>query len=68
MCAAIGVASRQALIDAVVPPAIKRSVAMALPAPVTEAQGLAELKAIASRNKLLKSFIGRGYYGTHTPA
>lgn len=67
MCAAIGVASRQALIDAVVPPAIKRSAAMALPAPVTEAQGLAELKAIASKNKLLKSFIGQGYYGTHTP-
>ncbi len=67
MCAAIGVASRQALIDAVVPPAIKRSVAMALPAPVTEAQGLAELKAIAGKNQVLKSFIGQGYYGTHTP-
>jgi len=67
MCAAIGVANRQALIDAVVPPAIKRSVGMALPAAVTEAQGLAELKAIAGKNQLLKSFIGQGYYGTHTP-
>lgn len=67
MCAAIGVASRQALIDAVVPPSIKRSAAMALPAPVTEAVGLAELKAIASKNQVLKSFIGQGYYGTHTP-
>ena len=28
---------------------------------------LAELKAIAKQNKLLKSFIGQGYYGTHTP-
>jgi len=28
---------------------------------------LAELKAMASRNKVFKSFIGQGYYGTHTP-
>ena len=28
---------------------------------------LAELKAIAGRNRLLKSFIGQGYHGTHTP-
>ncbi|WP_047472167.1 aminomethyl-transferring glycine dehydrogenase, partial [Delftia sp. ZNC0008] len=31
------------------------------------AQALAELKALAGRNQLLKSFIGQGYYGTHTP-
>ncbi|MBE0588563.1 MAG: aminomethyl-transferring glycine dehydrogenase, partial [Hydrogenophaga sp.] len=28
---------------------------------------LAELKAIAGKNQLFKSFIGQGYYGTHTP-
>jgi glycine dehydrogenase len=67
MCAAIGVASRTALIDAVVPPAIRRSAGMDLPAPVTEAEALAELKAIAGKNQLHKSFIGQGYYGTHTP-
>ncbi|MCE4555924.1 aminomethyl-transferring glycine dehydrogenase [Pelomonas cellulosilytica] len=67
MCAAIGVAGRSALIDAVVPAAIRRSAGMALPAPVTEADALAELKAIAAKNQLHKSFIGQGYYGTHTP-
>ena len=71
MCAAIGVASRSALIDAVVPASIRRSQdakgGMKLPAPITEAGALAELKAIASKNKLYKSFIGQGYYGTHTP-
>lgn len=67
MCAAIGVPSRTALIDAVVPPAIRRSAGMQLPAPVTEAGALAELKAIARKNKLYKSFIGQGYHGTHTP-
>jgi glycine dehydrogenase len=67
MCAAVGVASRSALIDAVVPKSIRRSQGMKLPAPITEAGALAELKAIAGKNKVYKSFIGQGYYGTHTP-
>ena len=37
------------------------------PPATTEAAALAELKAIAGKNQLLKSFIGQGYYGTHTP-
>jgi glycine dehydrogenase len=67
MLSAIGAASRRALIEAVVPPAIARTQPMQLPPAVTEAQALAELKALASRNKVLKSFIGQGYHGTHTP-
>jgi glycine dehydrogenase len=67
MLSVIGAASRRALIEAVVPAAIQRQRGMALPAPVTEAQALAELKAIASKNRVLKSFIGQGYHGTHTP-
>ncbi|KQY81034.1 aminomethyl-transferring glycine dehydrogenase [Pelomonas sp. Root1444] len=67
MCAAVGVASRSALIDAVVPKSIRRAQAMNLPAPITEAGALAELKLIASKNKVYKSFIGQGYHGTHTP-
>ncbi|MFG6455995.1 aminomethyl-transferring glycine dehydrogenase [Roseateles sp. BYS96W] len=67
MCAAVGVASRTALIDAVVPPSIRRAEGMKLPTPITEAGALAELKAIAGKNKVYKSFIGQGYYGVHTP-
>ncbi len=67
MLAAIGLPSRQALIDSVVPASIARAKPMDLPAPVTEAAALAELKAIASKNQVLKSFIGQGYYGTHIP-
>ena len=67
MLSVIGEASRRALIDSIVPRAIARSRGMDLPAPVTEAAALAELKAIASQNRLLKNFIGQGYYGTHTP-
>jgi glycine dehydrogenase len=40
---------------------------MSLPAPASEAQALAELKALAAKNRVLKSFIGQGYHGTHTP-
>ncbi|MCZ2405997.1 MAG: aminomethyl-transferring glycine dehydrogenase [Burkholderiales bacterium] len=67
MLSVIGEASRRALIDSIVPRSIARRRGMDLPAPVTEAQALAELKAIASQNRVLKNFIGQGYYGTHTP-
>ncbi|HWI12309.1 MAG TPA: glycine dehydrogenase (aminomethyl-transferring), partial [Burkholderiaceae bacterium] len=67
MLSVIGAASRRALIEAIVPRGIVRAAPMLLPAPLTEAQALAELKAIASRNRVLKSFIGQGYHGTHTP-
>ena len=67
MLSVIGAASRRALIESIVPRTIARPVPMALPAPLTEAQALAELKGIAAKNKVLKSFIGQGYHGTHTP-
>ncbi|MBI3369149.1 MAG: glycine dehydrogenase (aminomethyl-transferring), partial [Burkholderiales bacterium] len=67
MLSTIGAASRAALLEAIVPAAIRRAAPMQLPAPAGEAAALAELKAIASRNRVLKSFIGQGYHGTHTP-
>ena len=67
MLSVIGEASRRALIDGIVPRSIARSQPMDLPAATTEAGALAELKAFAGKNQLLKSFIGQGYYGTHTP-
>lgn len=67
MLSVIGQASRRALIEAIVPASIKRSQGMQLPPAVTEAQALAELKAIAAQNQVLKSYIGQGYYGTLTP-
>ena len=67
MLSAIGEASRRALIDSIVPRSIARRSAMDLPPACTEADALAELKAIAGKNQVLRSFIGQGYYGTHTP-
>ena len=67
MLSVIGAASRRALIEAIVPRSIARAKPMALPAPLSEAQALAEMKALAAQNRVLKSFIGQGYHGTHTP-
>jgi glycine dehydrogenase len=67
MLSVIGAASRRALIEAIVPRSIARAQPMQLPAPLSEAQALAELKALAAKNQVLKSFIGQGYHGTHTP-
>ena len=67
MLSVVGAASRQALVASIVPRAIARTQAMQLPPACTEAQALAELRAIAGKNRVMKSFIGQGYYGTHIP-
>ncbi|QXL84984.1 aminomethyl-transferring glycine dehydrogenase [Comamonas sp. NLF-1-9] len=67
MLSVVGVASRRALVDSIVPRSIARASSMQLPPACTEAQALAELKTIAGKNRVMKSFIGQGYYGTHTP-
>ena len=67
MLKAVGSTSRTELIAGIVPASIARKSAMAIPAAITEAAALAELKACANKNKIFKSFIGQGYYGTYTP-
>jgi glycine dehydrogenase len=67
MLALLGHASRDALIDAVVPKAIRRKTAMGIGAPRTEGEALTALRRIAEKNQVFKSFIGQGYYETYTP-
>ena len=67
MLSAIGEASRRSLIEGIVPASIRRATTMQIPAAVTEAAALAELKAMAAHNQVRTSCIGQGYYGTHTP-
>ncbi|TQK03312.1 aminomethyl-transferring glycine dehydrogenase [Herbaspirillum sp. SJZ107] len=70
MLSVLGYASRAALIDAVVPANIRRKDKLDLGEffePLPEMAALAKLKAIASQNKVMKSMIGQGYYGTTTP-
>jgi glycine dehydrogenase len=59
--------SLSALVDAAVPAGIRMERAMSLPAARSEHEALQWLKSIMGKNKVLKSFIGQGYYGTHTP-
>ena len=68
MAAAVGYASVDALIDDVVPEAIRKRELLALPEPLTEAGALARLRSHAESNRLVTSMIGVGYYGTRTPA
>ena len=63
----VGHASLEAFTDAIVPASIKSAAALALADETSEVDALARIRDIASRNKLYRSFIGQGYYGTHTP-
>ncbi len=67
MLSLLGYESLDHLTDAVVPNAIAFRDRLDISPGVSEEQALTELKAILSKNKVLKSFIGQGYYGTHTP-
>lgn len=67
MLSIVGSASRRALVEGIVPRSIARTTPMAIPAPVSEAAALKQLKAIAAKNQVFKNFIGQGYYGTYTP-
>ncbi len=67
MCAVIGVKDRAELIEQTVPAGIRLPAPLPLPAPLTEHAALAKLKERADRNRLKKSFIGLGYYGTYLP-
>ena len=67
MLRAIGHDSLDAMTDAIVPASIKSPAPLALPDAITEVEALAKIRAIADRNQVFRSFIGQGYYGTHTP-
>jgi glycine dehydrogenase (decarboxylating) alpha subunit (EC 1.4.4.2)/glycine dehydrogenase (decarboxylating) beta subunit (EC 1.4.4.2) len=67
MLAELGVDSLAALIDETVPGSIRVKQPIALDTPKTEAQVLAELKAIAGQNQIKRSLIGMGYHDTLTP-
>ncbi|TRX54509.1 aminomethyl-transferring glycine dehydrogenase [Thalassomonas sp. M1454] len=63
----IGSDSVDALIDEIVPSDIRLANLPAIGESKTEVQALADLKAVASLNKVNTSHIGLGYYGTLTP-
>jgi glycine dehydrogenase len=68
MLAEIGVGSLDELMGKSLPAAIRLKQPLALPAPLSEEQALAELARKAGKNKVFRSFIGMGYSDCHTPA
>jgi glycine dehydrogenase len=65
----LGFEDLNSFISSVVPSNIhiKGEIENSLPKALSEADALAEIKVIASQNKVMKNFIGNGYYGTITP-
>ncbi|ALO34170.1 glycine dehydrogenase [Colwellia sp. MT41] len=63
----IGAESVDALIDEIVPSDIRLADLPNIEESKTEVQALADLKAVASLNKINDTYIGLGYYGTLTP-
>ncbi len=67
MLRTVGHDSLESLTDAIVPGSIKSASPLALPEAISEVEAIAKIRAVASRNQVFRSFIGQGYYGTHTP-
>jgi glycine dehydrogenase len=67
MLQTIGVKSLDELIDKTVPSAIRLKENLQTPAAISEFEYLNELKTVATKNKVFKTYIGQGYYNTITP-
>ncbi|RMD47631.1 MAG: glycine dehydrogenase (aminomethyl-transferring), partial [Candidatus Thermofonsia bacterium] len=63
----LGLNSLDELVAQAVPQAIRRSSNLNLEPPRSESEILTELRAIAAKNKLYRSFIGMGYYDCIMP-
>ena len=63
----LGLDSLDQLIDKVIPASILSAAPLALPEGRSEPETLALLRAIAGKNRVLRSFIGTGYHDTFTP-
>lgn len=68
MLAQIGTATIDELIEKTVPASIRLKKPLKIPAAQSEFDYLKELKTIAAKNKVFKSYIGQGYYNTITPS
>ena len=63
----LGYETLESLIESVVPKSILETDPLNVGDGMTELEALKELDKIAKENKVFRSFIGQGYYGTITP-
>ncbi len=68
MARELGYDSVDALIDRAVPEKIRKQDALDLPPALSEQAALAKLREYASKNQVVRSCIGTGYYDTFVPA
>ncbi|MBU3070700.1 aminomethyl-transferring glycine dehydrogenase [Aestuariicella sp. G3-2] len=67
MLNALGYNTLSDFIGTVIPGNIRLPNPLALEDAVSETEALKMMKAVAEKNQVLRSFIGQGYYNTHTP-
>ena len=67
MLATIGFDSFEALVKSTVPPNILTTKPLKLDPVMTESEALAKMREYADKNKVMKSYIGTGYYDTQVP-
>ncbi len=63
----IGFETLDQFINQIIPESIKTNSEINIPKALTETKMLERLKQLAKKNKIKKSFIGMGYYGTIVP-
>lgn len=68
MLSTIGVDSMEQLINETVPDGIRMDRELNIPPSMTEYEYLKHIKNMAGKNKVFRSYIGHGYYGTITPS
>jgi glycine dehydrogenase len=67
MCKVMGVSSIDELVGQAIPEDLQIIQKLAAGHGATEHEALAAMKKIMSKNKIFKSYIGKGYYGTRVP-
>src|SRR6056300_553890 len=67
MLRVVGVPSLDALIDQTIPASIRQTEPLDFGKALSERELLYQMRVTASKNKVLTSLIGQGYYGTVTP-
>ncbi|MCG8415408.1 MAG: glycine dehydrogenase (aminomethyl-transferring), partial [Pseudomonadales bacterium] len=67
MLETLGLESLERLVEKTVPESIALKKPLAMAGAVNESEALAQLKALADKNKATRSYIGLGYYDTITP-
>nr|WP_295709113.1 aminomethyl-transferring glycine dehydrogenase [uncultured Halomonas sp.] len=68
MLKALNMQHMEDLIEQTVPSDIRLGRELSLDEPRSEAEALEYLAQLARQNRVAKSYIGQGYYGTHMPA